>query len=200
MSSNPPMALLPSFLVYNHLSDYRAGGSRSWGETGAMRSQKLRGLFQIDARVMESRFVFPWGVFENCNAVPYSEHLSLKDRQTCTAFYFLARFQYNKTLSWLSPSSPSLCLVPLNIPPVEGMELFWRHPNVTHWKSFSGSGLEWKAEPTTGSARAYQFGIGAMLAACFQTQYSAIMWALPLSSVLSLKASYTFPHRLALII
>lgn len=152
MSSNPPMALLPSFLVYNHLSPLSpmsthriCSGERphcSWGETGAIRSRKLRGLFQIDARVMEHRFVFPWGVFENCNAIPYSEHLSLKDRQTCTAFfYFLAGFQYNKTLSWLSPS-PSLCLAPLSIPPVEGMELFWRHPNVTRWKSFSGSGLE----------------------------------------------------------
>lgn len=164
MSSNPPMALLPSFLACNHLSSLSPVSAhricsgerphRSCGETGTMRGQKLRGLFRIEARVMEHRFLFPWGVFENCNAIPYSELLSLQDRQTHTAaFYFLAGSQCNKTLSCLSPSALRLFLAPPNIPPVEGMEVFWRHPNVTRWKSFSGSGLECNAKPSTSSAQ-----------------------------------------------
>ena len=153
MSSNPPMALLHSFLACNHLSPlspvstYRICSGerphRSWGQNGATRGQKLWELFQIDVRVMEHRFVFPWGVFEICSAILHSEQLSLKDRQTPTAaFYFLATPQYNKLPSCLSPSALRLCLASPSIHPVEGMELFWRHPNVTYWKSFPGSGLE----------------------------------------------------------
>lgn len=105
-SSDPPMAPLHSFLACNHLSPlspectYRtSSGGRphhSQRENGEMRGQKLRGLFQIDARLIEHRFVLPWGVSEICRAILYLEHLNPKDRQIPTDFYFLAAPKYNK--------------------------------------------------------------------------------------------------------
>lgn len=214
-SSNPPMALLHPFLACNHLSPFSPMSTyricsgerlhRSHGENGATRGQKLRRLFQIDTRVMEHRSVFSCGVFEICSAILYWEHLSLKDGQTPTAtFYFLAAPQHNKPPSCLSPSALPLCLAPPSTPPVEGMELFWRHLNVTHWKSFSGSGLECNAQSPQQAQ--HEMGLSlpvsdwchAGIALRFQTQNSAIMWAQPLSSVLSLKSLHIFPSRLAL--
>lgn len=125
-SSNPPMALLHSFLACNHLSPlshlstYRVSSGerphRSQGENGVRRCQKVRELFQIDTRVMEHKFVFLWSVFKVCSAILNSEHLSLKDRQTpTTAFYFLTDPWYNKLPSCLFPSALLLCLGPLSI-------------------------------------------------------------------------------------
>lgn len=69
-----------------------------------MRGQKLWGLFQIDAKLIEHRFVLPWGVSEICRAILYLEHLNLKDRQIPTDFYFLAAPKYNKLPQYLSVS------------------------------------------------------------------------------------------------
>lgn len=215
ISSNPPMALLHTFLECNHpsplspMSTYRTGsGERphhSRGENGAMRGQKLRGLLQTDTQLMEHRFVFPWGVFEICSAILYSEHLSLKDRQTPTdAAYFLAAPQYNKLPSCFSPSALPLCLAPLSIPPVEGMELFWRHPNVTRWKFFSGNGLRCSAQRPQQAQHEMGLSLPVWvwcrpgITLHFQTQHSATTWAQPLSSVLSSKSLHTFASRLAL--
>lgn len=113
-SSNPPMAPLHSFLACNHLSPlspectYRKSSGerphRSRREKRVTRGQKLRGLFQIDARLIEHRFVLPWGVSEICSAILYLKHLSLKDRQIPTEFYFLAALKYNKLPPCLSVS------------------------------------------------------------------------------------------------
>lgn len=115
-SSNAPRAPLHSFLTCNHLSPlspectHRKGsGERphcSQRENGAMRGQKLRGLFQIDSRLIEHRFVLPWGVSEICSAILYLEHLSPKDRQIPTDFYFPAAPKHNKLPPCLSVSDP----------------------------------------------------------------------------------------------
>lgn len=156
-SSNPPMAPLHSFLACNHLSPlspkctHRTGsGERphcSWRENGEMRGQKLRGLFQIDARIIEHRFVLPWGVSEICSAILYLEHLNLKDRQIPTDFCFLAAPKYNKR-----PHVPPFLILLSEQPFSKGMELLLRHSNVTPWKSFSRSTLECNAHSSTGSA------------------------------------------------
>lgn len=113
-SSNPPMAPFILFLhVITSLPSHPSALKRtSSGETphcsqrenGEMRGQKLRGLFQIDAKLIEHRFVLPWGVSEICSAILYLEHLNLKDRQIPTDFYFLAAPKYNKLPPCLSIS------------------------------------------------------------------------------------------------
>lgn len=202
------MAPLHSFLPCNHLSPlspectYRtSSGGRphhSQRENEEMRGQKLRGLFQIDARLIEHRFVLPWGVSEICRAILYLEHLNLKDRQIPTDFYFLAAPKYNKLprVSQFLISLSEQCFCKGYGAIVEALKchtteiLLQKHPGV-QCTLVNRLSKRWDRLPVWN-------WLLAGTAFCFQSQCSAIMWAQQPSSLLSLKFWSTFPSRLVL--